>query len=266
MVEPPDLIAFDIDETIVGPDLLLPDALIEAVTRMREGGTVFTLATGRMTRSAVRFARSLSINTEIICYQGAVTATPDGDVVRQKTIAGTLAGLIQNGIEESDGQVLAFRNDQIFSTSATPWADSYGERMGTPVNEVAAYEELWEEEPNLILIVNEPAAVGELVRRLQAVIGDRVMITHSRPNFCEIGPIGSGKDAALSDLARSLNLTREGVLAFGDGVGDAPMLRWAGVGVAPQTGHPEALAAADFVIEGAPGAGVADFLVSRYLS
>ena len=42
-------------------------------------------------------------------------------------------------------------------------------------------------------------------------------------------------------------VSREQVLAIGDGINDVDFLAWAGLGVAMGDGHPEALAAADVV-------------------
>jgi Cof subfamily protein (haloacid dehalogenase superfamily) len=254
------LIAFDIDETIVGPDLNVPPELMSITRDMRAEGTKFTLATGRILRSARVFAEKLDIDTEIICYQGAVTAMPSGEIVRQSTIETSVILEALEALQGSSAQVVSFMDDEIYSTASTPWSVGYGERMGTPVELVNDDSSLYVVPPNLLLAVDEPGPTGELAVALAERFANRAMITHSRPRFCEIGPHGAGKEVALAALARDMGVEQKDVIAFGDGTGDAAMLEWAGTGVAVADGHPDALAAADVVIDGLPGIGVAEFL------
>ncbi|NQW15872.1 MAG: HAD family hydrolase [Chloroflexi bacterium] len=260
MPEPHRLIAFDIDETIVGPDLKIPLSLLSVVSDMRSRGTKFTLATGRMLRSTRVFAEKLNIDNEIICYQGAVTAMPSGQIVRQRTLENDVVLDVLEVLQSTRAQILSFMDDRIYSTTTTAWSVGYGQRMGVAVELVSDVSELYKSPPNLLLAVDEPEQTRTLAAELGAQFENRAMITHSRPQFCEVGPVGAGKEVALSQLAADMGINRADVIAFGDGPGDAEMLKWAGVGVAVSAGHPDALTVADVIIDGAPGVGVAEFL------
>jgi len=254
------LIAFDIDETIVGPDLNIPPALIAVISDLRSNGTTFTLATGRILRSARLFAEILDIDNEIICYQGAVTAMPSGEIIRQQTVETSVILEALEVLHGGSAQVVSFMDDRIYSTTSTEWSIGYGKRMGTPVELVSYASGLYKVPPNLLLAVDDPEPTRLLASELSARFEKRAMITHSRPQFCEIGPFGAGKEVALAALAKDMGIDRKDVIAFGDGPGDAEMLKWAGTGVAVADGHPDALKAADIVIDGLPGIGVAEFL------
>ena len=254
------LIAFDIDETIVGPDLNVPPVLMSVIEDMRSNGTKFTLATGRILRSARVFAEMLDIDNEIICYQGAVTAMPSGKITRRHVVERSVILEALELLQDSSAQIVSFMDDKIYSTTSTIWSVGYGERMGTPVTLVSDVSGLYKMPPNLLLAVDEPGPTAALATELSERFENRAMITHSRPQFCEIGPFGAGKEVALAALAADMGIDRENVIAFGDGPGDAAMLEWAGTGVAVADGHSDALAAADVVIDGLPGIGVAEFL------
>jgi hydroxymethylpyrimidine pyrophosphatase-like HAD family hydrolase len=63
----------------------------------------------------------------------------------------------------------------------------------------------------------------------------------------EIGPHGVDKAVALGWLATHLGLDRADVWAFGDGINDVDMLRWAGRGIAMANADEAVLAVADEV-------------------
>ena len=73
------------------------------------------------------------------------------------------------------------------------------------------------------------------------------------------------KGRSLLRLSAHLGLTRDEVMAFGDGQNDVPMIAAAGVGVAMENGCPEARAAADIIAPSNLEDGVAT-VIERYLS
>jgi hydroxymethylpyrimidine pyrophosphatase-like HAD family hydrolase len=67
----------------------------------------------------------------------------------------------------------------------------------------------------------------------------------------------AGKLKALEVVLDDLGAISAQVVAFGDGVGDAEMLGWAGLGIAVGDAHPSARNAADALIPGPDADGVA---------
>lgn len=82
-------------------------------------------------------------------------------------------------------------------------------------------------------------------------------ISSSVSNNVEINDIRADKGRAMRHLADHLGIGLPSVLAFGDGLNDVVMLRWAGVGVAMGNGYEEAKAAAQFVTASCDECGVA---------
>jgi Cof subfamily protein (haloacid dehalogenase superfamily) len=268
------LVVLDIDGTIVGADFALSCEMIHAVRKLQAAGVAVTLATGRMLRSARDYAERLGIAGPVICYQGALTAdAATGRYIRHEGLAPQVARSALARLSETPGfggQVLMYVDDEIYTTTRTEWSDGYEQRMGIELNLVDSLDDLVGDdlpgdlagrEPTLILAVDTPDAVGELVGRLREEMDGKALITHSLPHFCEVGSTRAGKSLALEHLAGSMGIDRGEVIAFGDGIGDAGMLRWAGIGVAMSGGHPAAIAEADRVVEGPPGAPVARLLM-----
>ena len=97
----------------------------------------------------------------------------------------------------------------------------------------------------------EADVIGAVAREAAAANAGAVTTTLTDPEYLEFTPAGVDKSYGLARVARDLGIAREEVLAAGDGNNDAPMLAWAGLGVAVAHATPLARAAADLV--GPPG-------------
>ena len=69
----------------------------------------------------------------------------------------------------------------------------------------------------------------------------------SSPFFIEAVPLGVAKDRSLAALLERMGLTRENLMACGDGLNDRSMISYAGVGVAMQNAEDAVKAVADYV-------------------
>lgn len=255
------LVALDIDGTIVGPDLVISRRLKGAVADAVSAGAVVTLATGRMLRSARRFAAELGVTGPIICYQGALTADAGtGEYIRHERLEPETARAVIGLLDGIADHVSVYVGDEIYARGANEWARGYQQRMQTETHIVESLAPLAEARPTLIMAVDEPARIGALAERLRSQLGGQARITHSLPHFCEVASPGAGKAAALEALASRLGISAEETIAFGDGPGDAEMLSWAGRGVAVEDGDPETVAAAGRTAWGPDRDGVAVIL------
>ncbi len=72
-----------------------------------------------------------------------------------------------------------------------------------------------------------------------------VYVTSSVPRYLEVSRGGVCKGTALQYLAKRLDISRDEILAFGDGENDIEMLQYAGIGVAMENGEKKLQAAAD---------------------
>ena len=88
-------------------------------------------------------------------------------------------------------------------------------------------------------------------------------LAYSGLPMLEIVPPGAGKDAGLAWLASHLGVAAERVVAFGDGLNDLAMLRWAGTGVAMGQASEVVIDAADETTAPVDDGGVAPWINSR---
>ena len=257
------VVALDIDGTIVGPDLVLSPRLRAAVAATQAVGATVLIATGRILGSALVFARALKTNGPLVCYQGAVTADPSsGQVLRHARIDAELAGEALGLLDGGSGQVSMLLDDHIYVEERSEWAEGYALRMEQVLHVVDSLGDVDVSDggPTLILTVDEPGRTGLRAERLTRHFGDRALVTHSLPHFCEVASPDAGKLKALTAVLDGLGATPDQVVAFGDGVGDVEMLGWAGLGIAVGDAHPAARKSADTLIPGPGADGVAQAL------
>ena len=118
------------------------------------------------------------------------------------------------------------------------------------------------EAPALKLIVRlPPPAPPGTAEAVQAVVGDRGLVTHSiDESFLEISHPAVHKAATVERLLLAGGIERHEVVAFGDMPNDLELIRWAGLGVAVANAHPAVLAMADEVTGSNDDDGVAQVL------
>jgi len=69
----------------------------------------------------------------------------------------------------------------------------------------------------------------------------------SKPFFIEVNDKGISKGDSLDVLCKKLGLTKDNVMALGDGLNDLSMIEFAGMGVAVDNANPVLKEAANFI-------------------
>ena len=254
------VVVLDIDGTMVGPDRVIPERLKVAARAAEQAGAVVLIATGRMLRSSLQFAKRLGTRSPVICYQGALTVDSDQEtVLRHVRLDKDVASLAIQTFDKLGAHVNVYVDDKVHIRRSSAWSDGYADRMDLEPTVVDSLSPVAAQQPTLVLGVIEPDAT-ELVAAARSAVGDIAEVTHSLPHFCEVGHKDAGKEKALQHLADAWKVPSTRFAAFGDGAGDAGMLKWAGLGVAMEDGHPDAIRSADRRAKGPPGIAVARVL------
>lgn len=76
---------------------------------------------------------------------------------------------------------------------------------------------------------------------------DKMGVFRSEPYFLELVPKGIDKAQSLAVLLKEIHMTKEEMIAVGDGFNDLSMIKYAGLGVAMQNAQPVVKENADFI-------------------
>jgi Cof subfamily protein (haloacid dehalogenase superfamily) len=241
-----ELLALDLDGTIVGDDGVISLRNRQALAAAQARGVEVTLATGRMFQATLPFARELRIAAPLICYQGSMVRSPSGDPpIVHRTVPLDLAHRVVEWTRERGLAVSAYVDDELYTDRVTPDTLYDAQLSQVELHSVDDLLALLATEPTKLAIVTDGTGTDEIVLDLARAIGDRLRVVKTHPRFVEATHPQVSKGWALAQLAHWIGVPQENVMAAGDNDNDAEMIAWAGLGVAMGNASPHAREAAD---------------------
>lgn len=260
------LIVMDIDDTLIGNDLVISDANRSAIRDAAEAGAVISLASGRMYDSILPFARQLDVSGPIICCQGAaVVDSESGKLLYHLPLPrGDAAEVLRFASERGIYSQYYSLESYFFASECEE--SRYYERM-SGVRGSAVGEPIWKRidfDPTKILYIAPPPRIRKVYAEARERFGDRLEVAISKINYLEFNHRDAIKGNAVARLAESLGIPPGEVMCIGDGINDLSMIRVAGLGVAMGNGAPELRSEADFVTARREDDGVA-LAINRFV-
>jgi Cof subfamily protein (haloacid dehalogenase superfamily) len=247
----PDLVACDLDGTLLGADLVVAPDLPPALRMLREAGITIVICTGRMLQSARRVATRLGLEDGLmICYQGAmVVDLATSDRVLHQPISSPLAAEVVRHVRDLGRHLNAYIDDRLLVEELDDWARRYAQNAEVTAHRVADLEaEVRGQAPTKFVVLSDAADAAALVGLLRSHWGERLAVTRSQAEYVEITALGVSKSSALDWLCRRGDARCHRTVACGDGPNDIDMLEWATLAVAVAEAPPEVRAVADRVV------------------
>jgi Cof subfamily protein (haloacid dehalogenase superfamily) len=250
---PPELVALDIDGTLMHADGRISTTVREAVRRTVDAGAHVVLSTGRATFGIIDVLRALDLHGgQVVASNGSVTFSYwPVEVLTSVTFDAreTVKLLLEHVPDALVAVEVVGRGYRV--NRHFPEGEITGEMWVQPVDQLVA-------EPVTRVIIRDPSQSAEefvaLAERL-GLHGTNYAVGYTA--WLDLAPEGVSKASALAEVAGRLGVPRARVLAVGDGRNDVEMLRWAGRGVAMGGAPLEVQAAADDVTEDVHHDGVA---------
>ncbi len=241
----PELIAFDLDGTLLRSDGSLSPRVRQAVREVKNQGCVIALSTGRPWRAVAETAERLGVVDYSVCLNGASIHKSNGELLKltamteQQTresaqLARRLVPGVAIGADMADGRHIW---DEDFTH------DFPSDFSITPVRV-----------PDALLALDGPVLTWLLdckavspMKAIEAMSAWMPEGTEVRPSGLETPEIvasGVSKGTGLNEVAAINAIDASNAWVFGDGLNDLEMFLWAGHSVAMRNGHPKILSMA----------------------
>ena len=256
------LFAFDLDKTLVTNDYRLPERTPGVLRALRDAGHSVTVLTGRPLGSARRFLDALAVPGPYSVNHGAQVMDAGGrELRRTRLVAADVRAVLGPWTAHPTVEFSCVVDEQLFVKDPADqrwhWAHTESRVVSRfdPTIDTDADKVVFAAETTTIEIVEHVAAHAPLAERY--LWGD---------GFLEVVAAGGDKGSGLAFIAARLGFDQHQVVAFGDGLNDVSMVRWAGHGVAvgPEA-HPDTISASDERVASPEEGGVLDWLERHYL-
>lgn len=259
------LLALDVDGTLLRSDGTVGTRTLDALDRARDAGAMLTLATGRDWSAVRDLLAEVPAVDYCLCVNGTEVVTSAGDVLHAEELDVDVARAAVAALRQAlPGVAIGVGID--------------GELVGEPLIGRLLPDGVGE----IIEVADVLTALGPAMRDLvvfhpdyrhdvdglhrlclAALPVEGLEVAFSGLPMIEIVPPGAGKDAGMAWLANHLAVPNHRVVAFGDGLNDLSMLRWAGTGVAMGQAGQSVIEAADEVTASNDDEGVAVWIETR---
>ncbi|MCI2047476.1 MAG: Cof-type HAD-IIB family hydrolase [Faecalibacterium sp.] len=249
------MLALDLDGTLTNSQKQVTPGTRAALKAAMAQGVQIVLASGRPPVGIASLADELALAQHggcILAYNGGqIVDCRTGETLYQKRfppemiapVCAMAAAHAVGVLSYDDGGVVTEHPDD-------PWVKREAEINKIPIHPVKSLPEYLTYPICKLLLTLDPAKMPALEADAHSRFAGSIDTVRSCDFFLECLPKGVGKDAGLAALAAREGIAQSEVMACGDAMNDASMIRWAGVGVCMQNGDPEVKKLADYVTKG----------------
>lgn len=267
------LVALDIDGTIYNPDQEISKEVYETIKKSRKMGVKFVLISGRGPKDIASVARKLDLK------ENSIIGGLNGSIVK---IASKEDCLLNTTLETEDVlSCLALTKNMDFPAFVYIEDDIFVESNDdefVKLQNKFSYEKTIEVgdlkeflinkdllgKVNKIGIANEYDVLLNFKKKFLDGNNKKGQLLFSLPFYIELIHENVSKGHALKYVADKLNISKEAIIAIGDGENDIDMLNYAGLGIAMGNAFENVKETSDFVTLSNKEDGVA-YALNRFI-
>ena len=246
------MIVLDLDGTLTNNKKEITPRTKQALMQAQAAGVHVVLASGRPTYGIVPLAEELKLKDNsgyILAFNGGkIIDCTNNEVLFEQKLDEQLVPILFQEAKKAGMEILTYQGEGIAATNKD---DEYVQHEAfinkMPVIQYDNFLNQLVYPINKCLIVGDPTPLHELELRLAKELEGKMDVYRSADFFLECVPLGIDKARALDRLISSLRISREEVIACGDGYNDLSMIRFAGLGVAMANAAKDIQSEADFV-------------------
>ena len=260
-----DLVAIDIDGTLLNSQGELSSGAQEALEQARERGVVVSLVSGRGKQALLPYLQELELRTPYVASGGAYLADPvSGAVIFHEVLPWEDACVILELGRSAQASIAFESPDWLLVELSRQPLDWLRRPAKIRVEFVADLLSSALTTPTKISVMGAPGQLSEVERQVRNRMHSPAM-TYTSPNGIDFYAEGVDKGTGVRRLARHLGIPLRRVAVLGDFRNDIAMFAVAGLAVAMGNAPADVRAAADLVAPSNDEGGVAWALTQHVL-
>lgn len=231
---------FDIDGTLIDIDRKkISEKMLEALAKLKEGGIILCLATGRSPMTLPHF-QNLEFDV-FMTYNGSYCYNTEEIIFSNPIPPKDVRQLLKNAADIGRPVSIATKNRLAANGSDRDLEDYYGiEKLKVEIAD--DFEAVLQEDIYQVMLGCYEREYADMMRDIR-----HAKITAWWDRAVDIIPADGGKGVAVGKILEYYHLDRAEAIAFGDGNNDIEMLQSVGTGVAMGNGSKQLKAVADDV-------------------
>lgn len=246
------ILALDLDGTLTNSKKEITKPTHDALIKMQEMGYKVVLASGRPTPGMMDLARQLDLakyGSYILSYNGAkITNCATDEIIYQQTLPTKyIKELYDFSRKKHIGLITYDETGVISATNTDQFMELEAKINHLELRKVENFVDYVTFPVNKCLMTGDGDYLQEVEKELQQKYESKLSVYRSEPFFLEAMPLNIDKAASLDRLLQSLGLTKDELVACGDGYNDMSMIQFAGLGVAMANAQPEVKESADII-------------------
>ena len=245
------LVVTDIDDTLVNSRNEISKKNREVIEKCKEQDIKVILASGRPDFGMMKIVEDLKLDSYdnyLLSYNGARIANlKTGEVVYEKFLSPERIKFLIDKALENDCDILTYQNGDVLTNRDNEYARVEVGLVGAKLIIAENMKEHIKEGAAKVIILKNPDEAQTIKEKLQKELGYEYEVAASKPFFIEVNDKGISKGGSLDALCKKLGLTKDNVMALGDGLNDLSMIEFAGMGVAVDNANPVLKEAANFI-------------------
>ena len=247
------LLVLDGDGTVLNDEREISKRTLAALLKVQQMGVRIVLASGRPTYGLMPLAKTLELGNYggfVLSYNGCqIIKAQNGEILFERRINPEMLPYLEKKARKNGFAIFTYHDDTLITDSPdNEYIKNEALLNNLKIIREDEFSTAIDFAPCKCMLVSdkEKALIG-LEQHWEKRLAGTLDAFRSEPYFLEVVPCGVNKANTLGALLEHLGVTREEVIAVGDGVCDVTMLQLAGMGVAMGHSQDSVKVCADYV-------------------
>ena len=247
------LLVLDVDGTLLNDEREISKRTLAALLKVQQMGARIVLASGRPTYGLMPLAKTLELGNYggfVLSYNGCqIIKAQNGEILFERRINPEMLPYLEKKARKNGFAIFTYHDDTLITDSPdNEYIKNEALLNNLKIIREDEFSTAIDFAPCKCMLVSdkEKALIG-LEQHWEKRLAGTLDAFRSEPYFLEVVPCGVNKANTLGALLEHLGVTREEVIAVGDGVCDVTMLQLAGMGVAMGHSQDSVKVCADYV-------------------